>query len=126
MPPTKLRVYDPPMCCSTGVCGPNIDPRLMRFAADLEWLAEQGVTVERFNLAQQPMAFAEDAVVRQALEDGGEQALPVLVVDGRMAASGVYPTRAQLGAWFGKQAGARAAAIETPCCGPAAAKGGCC
>jgi len=40
----KIEVYDPPMCCSTGVCGPAIDPVLPRFAADLEWLKGRGVT----------------------------------------------------------------------------------
>jgi len=125
MTPTKLRVYDPPMCCSTGVCGPNIDPQLMRFAADLEWLAQQGITVERFNLAQQPMAFAEDGIVREALQDGGEDVLPLLLVDGRMAASGIYPSRAQLATWFGKQASTRSATRETPCCSSSKGKGGC-
>jgi len=46
-----LKIYDPPMCCSTGVCGPEVDPALVRFAADLKWLESQGVVVERFNLA---------------------------------------------------------------------------
>ena len=58
---TKLQVFDPAMCCSTGVCGPNPDPVLPRFAADLQWLATQGIAVERFNLAQEPQAFAASA-----------------------------------------------------------------
>ena len=53
-----VRVFDPPMCCSTGVCGPSVDPELARFTADLDWLKKQGVQVERFNLSQQPGAFA--------------------------------------------------------------------
>jgi len=53
----NLQVYDKPMCCSTGVCGPQVDPVLPRFAADLDWLKSQGNEVERFNLAQQPMAL---------------------------------------------------------------------
>ena len=57
---TKLAVYDPPMCCSTGVCGPAVDPVLPRVAADLDWLKRQGVQVERYNLAQQPQAFASN------------------------------------------------------------------
>jgi len=32
----KIQVLDPPRCCSTGVCGPNVDPELVRFAADLD------------------------------------------------------------------------------------------
>lgn len=53
-----LSIYDPAMCCSTGVCGVEVDPRLPRFAADLAWLQGLGVRVERFNLAQDPRAFA--------------------------------------------------------------------
>ncbi|MDH3390414.1 MAG: arsenic metallochaperone ArsD family protein, partial [Desulfobulbaceae bacterium] len=30
-----IEIYDPPMCCPTGVCGPNVDPELVQFAADL-------------------------------------------------------------------------------------------
>lgn len=48
---TMFQVFDRPMCCSTGVWGPTADPVLARFAADLEWLKGQGVTVERYNLA---------------------------------------------------------------------------
>lgn len=47
---TSVKVFDPAMCCSTGVCGPTVDPEFARFAADPDWLAGQGVAVERFNL----------------------------------------------------------------------------
>lgn len=46
----KLEVYDPPMCCPSGVCGPFVDPALMQFTADIEWLQRQGIAVERYNL----------------------------------------------------------------------------
>ena len=59
-----LEVFDRPMCCATGVCGPQVDPVLPRFAADLQWLASLGVRVERYSLSQQPGAFANNAVVR--------------------------------------------------------------
>ena len=114
-----LAVFDPAMCCSSGVCGPDIDPKLMRFAADLEWLGEQGVAVERFNLAQQPTAFATNTPVRQALEAAGEAALPVLLLGGRLVASGMYPSRAQLASWFGLEAkAAKKEDSSACCCGP--------
>ena len=72
-----LRVYDPALCCSTGVCGPSVDPDLARFAGDLEWLKSLGVAVERFNLAHQPGAFVEPAV-KSALENLGDAALPLV------------------------------------------------
>ena len=96
-----LRVFDPAMCCSSGVCGPSIDPQLARFAADLEWLQDGGVSVERFNLAQQPAAFVENAPVKQALEAKGEAALPLILLDGQVKSTGTYPSRAQLAEWAG-------------------------
>jgi len=98
---TAVRVFDPAMCCSTGVCGPSVDPRLARFAADLDWLKAQGVSVERFNLAHQPAAFAEDQAVRSALEAKGEAGLPVVKVNGEIKSSGLYPSRDELAAWAG-------------------------
>ncbi len=91
-----LKVYDPAMCCSTGVCGPNVDPVLVRFAADLQWLQEQGVPVERYNLSQTPIAFVENELVKQALTEKGETALPIIIADGHVASSGRYPEREEL------------------------------
>lgn len=96
-----VRVFDPAMCCSTGVCGPSVDPQLARFAADLDWLKNQGVAVERFNLSQQPGAFAEDAAVKSALETKGEAGLPLVKVNGEVKSSGLYPSREELAAWAG-------------------------
>ena len=93
---TAIRVFDPAMCCSSGVCGPSIDPQLARFSADLDWLKTQGVSVERFNLAQQPMAFAENPVVKAFLERTGHEGLPLVLVDGEFALAGRYPRRAEL------------------------------
>ena len=89
---SKVQVFDPPMCCSTGVCGPEVDPALVRFASDLAWLKSNGVEVERFNLAQAPAAFVGNPVVAQAIR-GRDDGLPLLLVDGKIAAQGSYPAR---------------------------------
>jgi AhpD family alkylhydroperoxidase len=88
----KVQVFDPPMCCSTGVCGPEVDPALVRFAADLEWLKSTGVEVERFNLSQDPAAFVGNPVVAQAIR-GRDDGLPLILVDGKIVAHGSYPAR---------------------------------
>lgn len=95
---TTIRVFDPAMCCSTGVCGPSVDQRLIHFTADLDWLKSQGVAVERFNLSQQPAAFVSDPAVREALETRGEAGLPLVKVDGVVKSIGVYPPRQDLDA----------------------------
>ncbi|MEO8682603.1 MAG: arsenite efflux transporter metallochaperone ArsD [Vicinamibacterales bacterium] len=122
---TAVRVFDPAMCCSSGVCGPSVDPALARFAADLDWLKAQGVSVERFNLAQQPGAFAEDQAARSVLETTGDAGLPLVKVNGDVKSSGVYPSREELAAWAGVGAPApkRIAAIPIVV---KAETGGCC
>lgn len=84
------------MCCSTGVCGPDVDPALARFAADLHWLTGEGIHVERYTLTQQPQAFASNPVVKRALETEGNQCLPLILVNGQIASKGVYPLREEL------------------------------
>jgi len=126
----KLEVYDPAMCCSTGVCGPSVDPALTRFSADLDWVGEQGVEVQRYNLAQQPQAFVESAQATTVLEQRGEPGLPLILLDGRPVASGDYPTRDDLALWAGiPLAPAPAAKQESTggCCSPSeAGSPGCC
>lgn len=93
---TLIQVFDPAMCCSTGVCGPAIDPSLARFASDLDWLTQQGARVERFSLSQQPSAFAVNTIVRTTLYEQGPECLPMVLVDGVIACQGKYPSRAML------------------------------
>lgn len=92
----RVDVFDPAMCCATGVCGAEVDPVLPRFAADLDWLVAQGVEVHRHNLAQDPAAFAASATVKEALEAQGVECLPLVLVDGRVTSMGAYPSREQL------------------------------
>lgn len=125
-----IRVFDPAMCCPTGVCGPSVDPDLARFSADIDWLKKQGVTVERFNLSQQPVAFAETHAVNEALARGTE-VLPLILVGDRIATEGSYPSRETLAALAGvvvKKLVATPAA-STGCCAPSTgskAKTSCC
>ena len=85
-----IQVFDPPMCCSTGICGPNIDPDLVNFAAMLSQLANMGVKIERQNLGQQPMAFAKHPVVKELLQKEGTGVLPLIFLDGAIYQKGRY------------------------------------
>ena len=96
---TTIQVYDPALCCSTGVCGVNVDQALVTFAADVEWARQNGAQVERFNLAQQPTAFAENEVVRGFLNRSGAESLPLILVGGEVALAGRYPSRNELARW---------------------------
>lgn len=98
---SKIEIYDPPLCCPTGICGPSVDPVLVRFAADLEWLKENGVEIARYNLAQQPDKFASCELVRQAMTLAGKLCLPIVVVEGRIVSQNKYPERDELANFVG-------------------------
>lgn len=90
-----LKIYDPAMCCSSGVCGVEVDPELSRFAGLLQSLAKNdAVIVERYNLAQQPQAFVENETVKTMLQNGSE--LPFVFIDENLLCSGKYPLREEL------------------------------
>jgi hypothetical protein len=114
---SKIQVFDPALCCSTGVCGTEVDQKLVGFAADADWVKKQGGNIERFNLAQQPLAFAENALVKKFLERSGQEGLPLILVDGEVAMTGRYPQRTELARWAG---------IAAPVAAKTKSSGGCC
>ena len=113
---TTIQVFDPAMCCNTGVCGVDVDQSLVTFAADVDWVTQNGAQIERFNLSQQPMAFAESAIVKGLLERTGPTVLPVTLVDGQLALAGRYPSREDLARWAGLQLQSAEAQATAPSC----------
>ncbi len=91
-----VRVFDPAMCCETGVCGPAVDTSLLDAARDLRWLAAQGVDVVRHNLGTDAGAFVAFAPARTLLQEGGVEALPATWVNGALLVTGRHATRAEL------------------------------
>ena len=120
-----IQVFDPPMCCSTGVCGPSVDPVLPRFAADLDWLRTQGVLVERFNLAQNPEAITRNDAVMKLVTGSPGTGLPAVLVNGALVHHGSYPSRSELASWAGValRSGLAMRAEPDGCCTPGS---GCC
>jgi hypothetical protein len=114
----SIQIFDPALCCPTGVCGTDVDQSLVTAAADLDWARQQGADITRFNLAQQPQAFADNAVVKSFLERSGQDALPLVLLDGEVALAGRYPSRDELTRWAGL--GATLKPVQSECCG------GCC
>ena len=115
---TTIQIFDPALCCASGVCGTEVDQALVVFAADAAWATEQGARIQRFNLSQQPLEFAHNATVKGFLERSGAEALPLVLVDGEVALAGRYPQRAELARWAGLAV--EAAPQSNPCCAPKA------
>lgn len=91
-----IRVYEPALCCNTGVCGPDVDEALVEFTADLNALQGRGVDIERHNLANDPMAFASSDIVKGFLQVAGSAGLPLTTVNGVTVLTGTYPSRSDL------------------------------
>ena len=114
-----LQIFDKPLCCLSGVCGPDVDPALVTFSADLQWLERQGVQVQRINPAHQPTLFAASELVREELKRHGGECLPLVVVNDTVVSRGVFPTRNQLAGWTGITLSSlpEVPVANTGCCG---------
>ena len=115
----NLTIYDPAMCCPTGICGAEIDQKLVEFAADLDWLKSEGIEVRRINLSQEPALFAENEQVKTILETSGIEGLPVILAGDEVQSSGQYPGRAKLAQMAGvtiAQFVGQAAVPASGCC----------
>jgi len=111
-----VEIYDPAMCCSTGVCGPSIDPELMRVATTISAFKEKGIIIQRYGLSTDTQRFISNPVISEVLEQDGASALPITLVDGKVAKAKTYPTNEEFSDWLG----------INPNAGKPGKSGGCC
>ena len=87
-----MQIYEPAMCCSTGLCGVGVDPELLRISTVLNTLEKNGVKVERYNLTGSPQEFVKSNKVNEFLKAQGVEILPITVLNGEVVITGRYPT----------------------------------
>ena len=92
----SISVYEPPGCCSSGVCGVEMEESMTGFAVALKWAEKQGVEVARYNLGTQPGAFVENTQVKDALDSDGMDCLPLVMADNKIISKGVYLSKKEL------------------------------
>src|SRR5574340_1229169 len=88
----KIAIYDPPLCCSSGLCGPALDPVLVKMNDAVMALKKQGIEVERYNLAQQPKSFMDNKSIAELLHKNGKKILPVTLVNSEVFRTREYPS----------------------------------
>lgn len=122
-----MQIFEPAMCCSTGLCGVGVDPELLRVSTVIETLKKHGITIKRFNLNNAPMEFVNNKVVNDFINDKGPDGLPIAVLNGKIVLTGRYPTNAEFTEWLNLSSDLLGKSAGKPkrnggCC----CKGGCC
>ena len=92
----EMQIFEPALCCDTGVCGASVDTELLRITTVIDRLKKNGVTVKRFNLGSVPMEFVTNQTVNTYVNQKGAEALPVVLVDGNIVIEGRYPTNEEI------------------------------
>ncbi|MDU1063521.1 arsenite efflux transporter metallochaperone ArsD [Cutibacterium avidum] len=135
---STIRVYEPALCCNTGVCGADVDQELVTFTADVNALQAQGIDVQRANLATDPTRFTENPVVVTFLQTAGSEALPLTLVDDVTVLTGRHPSRDEMLRWAGHTDNSPHVELpviedccsdhsaSTSCCGDSQRSSGCC
>jgi hypothetical protein len=90
--PADVEFFDPPMCCPTGLCGPVLDQTLLDVNEMVMSLQRENLRVERYQMASNPNAFLGNAEVMKLVREKQMEALPIIVVRGKVIKVGAYPT----------------------------------
>jgi len=111
----KIEIFEPAMCCSTGVCGPSVDKELLRISLVFNKLEkDKDLTVNRFNLSSSPQEFMDNKVINKIINDNGVEDLPVTIVDGKVVKTKQYPTNEELAKWLALDEMVLAQAVQKP------------
>jgi predicted nicotinamide N-methyase len=86
-----IEIFDPPMCCPTGLCGPTLDETLLDVDEMVMELQAEGLHVERYQMTGHPQVFLANAEVMALVRERQMDALPITVVRSRVIKAGAYP-----------------------------------
>ena len=87
-----LEVFEPSLCCESGVCGPEPDRVLIELQNTIQLLNKAEVEVKRYAINQAPLVFIQNTVVRDFIKANGPNKLPLVLLDDKVIKSEGYPT----------------------------------
>lgn len=99
--PVEIKIYEKALCCESGVCGPSVDPELLRITTTVRGLNKRGFKVRRYNLSMSPMEFTKVPEVTEIMKNEGIETLPITLMDGKVVKKSGYPTAEEFTAWTG-------------------------
>lgn len=88
----EVELFDPPMCCPTGLCGPTLDQTLLDVNEMIFALKGQGISIERYQMTSHPQKFISNPSVMRLVQEKQMEALPITLVKGHILKVGSYPT----------------------------------
>ncbi len=91
-----VEIFDPPMCCPTGLCGPVLDTTLVDLSEALLSLQSDGLSVARHMMTSEPQAFMRNRVVYDLIRQRQLDVLPITVVRGQVVKTAGYPSLDEL------------------------------
>lgn len=121
----KMIIFEPSMCCSTGVCGPGVDRQLLRVSTVINNLKNNGILVERYNVSSNPQIFVDNKTINKMLDEDGIDVLPVTMVDDVVVKTKTYPTDEEFSKLLEVPVSSLKSTIKKPSKG-CGCKGGCC
>jgi len=99
----KIEIFDPPLCCPTGICGPTVDQTLINVNEMIASLQKDGIQVERYQMTSQPHAFLNNLEVMKLVQEKQMSALPITVISNQVIKTGSYPTLEEINKVLGDQ-----------------------
>jgi hypothetical protein len=91
-----IELFDPPMCCPTGLCGPELDQTLLDVSEMILTLQAEGAPVERYQMTSHPHKFMNNNDVMRLVREQQMAALPITAVRGQVIKTGAYPSLEEL------------------------------
>ena len=94
----ELIIFEGPMCCSTGICGPEPDRELIDINEALKKLGEEykDLKITRASMSFNAQLFLQTPVVRDMVKANGTKILPIIMIDGKIVKNQQYPNYAEL------------------------------
>lgn len=92
----KLQIFEPAMCCDTGLCGVGVDPELIRITTVIDTLKKKEIEIERYNLTSAPQVFVTNQTVNSLIKEKGVEILPISVLDDVILTTGRYPSNSEI------------------------------
>lgn len=95
-----IELFDPPMCCPTGLCGPTLDQTLLDVSDMILALQAEGWAVDRYQMTSHPYKFMNSPEIMRLVREQQMAALPITTVNGQVVKVGVYPTLTEIQAYL--------------------------